>query len=69
MLGAFCLGVLTTRANTTGVITGIVVSAAAMFTIWWTTRLAWTWYVAVGTAICFGVGYLISLGTPSRARA
>jgi SSS family transporter len=60
MLGAFCLGVLTTRANTAGVITGIVVSAAAMFTIWWTTRLAWTWYVAVGTAICVAVGYAVS---------
>src|SRR5262249_45521073 len=49
MLGAFCLGVLTKRANTAGVITGILVSAGAMFAIWWTTKLAWTWYVAVGT--------------------
>ncbi len=69
MLGAFCLGVLTTRANTAGVIAGIVVSAASMFTIWWTTKLAWTWYVAVGTAICVLVGYLVSLGTPARSRA
>jgi hypothetical protein len=33
-----------------------------MIFIWWTTMLAWTWYVLVGTAICFGVGYLISIG-------
>jgi SSS family transporter len=69
MLGAFCLGVLTTRANTAGVITGIVVSAAAMFTIWWTTRLAWTWYVAVGTAICFSVGYAVSWVAGGGTRA
>jgi len=65
MLGAFCLGVLTTRANATGVITGIVVSAATMLTVWWTTRLAWTWYVAVGAVVCFSVGYLVSLAAPA----
>jgi SSS family solute:Na+ symporter len=61
MLGAFLLGVLTTRANTTGVIAGMTVAAGSMLTIWWTTKLAWTWYVLVGTAICFVVGYLVSL--------
>jgi SSS family transporter len=66
MLGAFCLGVLTRRANTAGVIAGIVVSAASMFAIWWTTKLAWTWYVAVGTAICVAVGYIVSICTPAR---
>jgi Na+/proline symporter len=60
MLGAFLLGVLTTRANTTGVIAGMTVAAGSMLTIWWTTKLAWTWYVLVGTAICFLVGYAVS---------
>src|SRR3954470_13664663 len=49
MLGAFCLGVLTRRANTTGVIAGMITSAITMFVVWWTTKLAWTWYVAAGT--------------------
>ena len=62
MLGAFLLGVLTRRASAAGVMIGMTVSAASMIFIWWTTRLAWTWYVLVGTAICFGVGYLISIG-------
>jgi SSS family transporter len=71
MLGAFLLGVLTSRANGSGVITGMAVATAAMLAIWWTTPLAWTWYVLVGTMICFGVGYVASLasagqGTPSR---
>src|SRR4030095_11329971 len=48
VLGVFCLGVLTRRANTTGALAGIAVSAASMFAISFATRLAWTWYVAVG---------------------
>ncbi|HYT73959.1 MAG TPA: sodium:solute symporter [Vicinamibacterales bacterium] len=66
MLGAFLLGVLTSRANAAGVIAGMSVSAASMLTIWWTTKLAWTWYVLVGTAICFGVGYAVSAMRPAR---
>jgi Na+/proline symporter len=71
MLGAFCLGVLTRRANATGVMAGIVTSAVAMFAVWWTTKLAWTWYVAAGTAICVTVGYGVSAfsrSTPQTRR-
>lgn len=64
MLGAFLLGVLTTRTTATGAITGMSVSAVAMLIIWWTTPLAWTWYVLVGTAICVAVGLAVS-GAPS----
>ena len=61
MLGAFLLGVATTRANAAGVIAGMTVSAAAMIAIWWTTTLAWTWYVLVGAVICVAVGMAVSL--------
>jgi Na+/proline symporter len=61
MLGAFLLGVLTRRTTASGAIAGMTVSAASMLAIWWTTKLAWTWYVLVGTAICFAVGYVLSL--------
>jgi SSS family transporter len=60
MLGAFLLGVLTKAATASGAIAGMAVSAASMLAIWWTTKLAWTWYVLVGSAICFAVGYLVS---------
>jgi solute:Na+ symporter, SSS family len=60
MLGAFLLGVLTTRANQIGVTTGIVVSLAAMIAVRVFTSLAWTWYVLAGTAICFATGWVAS---------
>ncbi len=70
MLGAFLLGVLTTRTTETGVMIGIAVSLACMVFVWLRTPLAWTWYVLVGTAICVTVGYATSrlLGaSPGRA--
>jgi Na+/proline symporter len=70
MLGAFLLGVLTTRANQVGVMTGMAVSLAVMTWIKFQTPLAWTWYVLVGTAVCVSVGYVVSLLTSqSRIRS
>jgi SSS family solute:Na+ symporter len=68
MLGAFLLGVLTSRANATGVITGMAVATVGMIIIWATTRLAWTWYVLSGAAICWAVGYMVSFGTRRSTR-
>jgi solute:Na+ symporter, SSS family len=61
MLGAFLLGVLTTRANQVGVMTGMALSLALMLAIKFYTSLAWTWYVLVGTSVCLIAGYLVSL--------
>ena len=60
MLGAFLLGVLTKRANQTGVIAGMLASITTMLIIKFATDLAWTWYVLVGTVICLSVGYVVS---------
>jgi SSS family solute:Na+ symporter len=68
MLGAFLLGVLTTRANQPGVMTGIGVSLGCMLVVKNFTALAWTWYVLVGTVICVSVGYLVSLAFPAASR-
>src|ERR1700682_707308 len=63
MLGAFLLGVLTKRANQIGVMCGMALSLASMLLIktQFAALIAWTWYVLIGTAICFGVGYAVSL--------
>ncbi|MCA1816015.1 MAG: sodium:solute symporter [Acidobacteria bacterium] len=63
MLGAFLLGVLTRRANQAGVMTGMAVSLAVMLAIKFTTAIAWTWYVLMGTAVCLAVGYAVSAVT------
>jgi Na+/proline symporter len=63
MLGAFVLGVLTTRATATGVVAGMTLSTTSMILIWATTKLAWTWYVLVGCVICWTVGYVVSVAT------
>jgi len=63
MLGVFLLGVLTKRANQTGVMAGMALSLAFMLfiKIEFSAAVAWTWYVLIGTAVCFGVGYGVSL--------
>jgi SSS family transporter len=61
MLGAFLLGVLTKRANQTGVMAGMATSLVFMSFIWYKTPIAWTWYVLFGTVVCFVVGYAVSL--------
>jgi SSS family transporter len=63
MLGAFLLGVLTKRANQIGVMTGMAVSLGFMLMIKFHTALAWTWYVLVGTIVCYGTGYAVSVLT------
>ncbi len=60
MLGAFLLGVVTKRANSIGVVVGMLASIAAMTAVKFYTDLAWTWYVLTGTIVCFSVGYVVS---------
>lgn len=62
MLGAFLLGVLTTRATERGAIAGIGVSLAVMIAVRLFTPLAWTWYVLTGALLCMSVGWLASPG-------
>jgi len=71
MLGAFALGVFTTRATTRGLIIGMAISLGTMWMVWFNTKLAWTWYVLLGCAICITVGYLASLasGKPAEQAA
>jgi SSS family transporter len=61
LLGVFLLGVLTQRANQTGVIIGMLCGFACELYIWLGTRVPWTWYVAIGTVVTFTVGYVASI--------
>jgi Na+/proline symporter len=56
LLGVFLLGVLTRRANQKGAMLGMLCGFLSDLYIWLWTSLPWTWYVAIGTVITFGVG-------------
>jgi solute:Na+ symporter, SSS family len=61
MVGVFLLGVLTRRANEKGSIIGMAAGLVSMLCVWYWSTIAFTWYVLIGTAITFAVGYTCSL--------
>jgi SSS family solute:Na+ symporter len=67
LLGVFLLGVLTRRANQTGAMVGMLCGFATELYVWLDTRVPWTWYVAIGTVVTFGVGYAASLMAEKKA--
>ena len=60
MLGAFLLGLLTTRVRQRDVMVAIALSLGVMIGVRLLTTLAWTWYVLLGAAICVAVGWAAS---------
>jgi SSS family solute:Na+ symporter len=61
LLGVFLLGVLTKRANQIGAIVGMVCGFATELYLWIWSRVAFTWWVALGTCVTFAVGYAASI--------
>jgi SSS family transporter len=61
MLGIFLLGVLTKRATSRGTLVGALLALGTLGFVMAFTHIAWTWYVAIGTIVTFGVGLLVSL--------
>jgi SSS family solute:Na+ symporter len=61
LLGVFLLGVLTRRANERGAMAGMLCGFVLNVYLWQFTRVPFTWYVALGSAATFAVGYAASL--------
>jgi solute:Na+ symporter, SSS family len=61
LLGVFLLGVLTKRANERGAMVGLFVGFSLNLYIWQFTKIPFTWYVMIGSAVTFTVGLLASL--------
>src|SRR4030088_1085598 len=61
LLGVFLLGVLTKRANQNGAIVGMLCGFVIELYLWLWSQGAFTWWVAIGTCVTFGIGYLCSL--------
>ncbi len=58
LLGVFLLGVLTRRTAEAGAIAGVVSGAAVMLFVRFGTAIPFTWYVVIGCAVTFSVGFL-----------
>jgi solute:Na+ symporter, SSS family len=65
LLGVFLLGVLTRRASEPGAAVGMIFGFGVELFLWLGTRVPWTWYVAIGTAVTFATGYAASLIFPA----
>jgi SSS family transporter len=67
LLGVFLLGMLTTRVGEHAAMAGMVASLLTMLYVKAATPIAFTWYVMIGTAVTFGVGYAASFLVRERA--
>jgi Na+/proline symporter len=51
VLGAFLVGVLSTRVNAQAMLTGMSAGIVVLGVLWWTGAVAWTWYAFVGASV------------------
>ena len=71
LLGAFALGVLSRRAGARGTGVGMVAGIGVVTCIWifFPDRVAWPWFVLIGTAITVVVGMGLGGARPTADRA
>jgi Na+/proline symporter len=69
MCGLFCLGIFTTRANSTGAIIGALAGAAGLFLVQQYTPVHLLLHAFVGVALCCIIGYAASLLFPPMKRS
>jgi solute:Na+ symporter, SSS family len=60
VLGAFLIGVLTTRVSGRAMVAGMIAGTAAVTVVWWINLAAWTWYSAIGAAMTGSVALAFS---------
>jgi SSS family transporter len=66
VLGAFLVGVLTTRVGSRAMIAGMIGGIIVLIWVWWTAATAWTWYAFVGSTVTVVVALLASFVWPRR---
>jgi len=78
LLGVFLLGVLTKKATETGALIGMACGMALNLWLWiapmpqvqlMQTKVAFTWYVVLGSTVTFIVGYAASVLLPPKQAA
>jgi Na+/proline symporter len=61
LLGVFLLGVLTRRVGERSAMAGMAVGLAVMLYAYLATKIAFTWYVALGSTVTFVTAYGVSM--------
>ncbi len=69
LLGVFLLGVLTRRASERGAMVGMLCGFLLNLYLWQCTRVPFTWYVVLGSAVTFAIGYGASWFLPRSTAA
>ena len=69
VLGAFLVGVLTTRVDSRAMITGMVAGIGVLMWVWWTGATGWTWYAFIGSTVTFTIALAASAVLPAAGRA
>jgi SSS family transporter len=69
VLGAFLVGVGTTRVGGGAMVAGMAAGTGAVTAVWWTNAAAWTWYSAIGAAATGGVALALGAIAPTPRRA
>jgi SSS family transporter len=68
VLGAFLVGVLSKRAGTRAMLTGMAAGIGVLFFVWNSGAVAWTWYAFLGASVTAIVAVLASLVLDSTPR-
>jgi SSS family transporter len=66
LLGVFLLGVFTRKATENGAMVGMLCGFALNLYLWRFTKVAFTWYVVLGSIATFAIGYAMSGLLPGR---
>lgn len=61
ILGLFFLGTFTKKVKRTGALAGVLSGIAVVSFVWARLNVSWQWYVLIGSAVTFAVGYVASL--------
>jgi SSS family solute:Na+ symporter len=69
VLGAFLVGVLTTRVDSRAMITGMLAGVAVLVWVWWTGATGWTWYAFIGSTVTFTTALIASMVLPAARHA
>lgn len=67
ILGVFLVGVFLRRVSQAPALIGMLVSIVTMLYIYFQTRLAWTWYVFVGSMVTLAVAWIASFAFAPEA--